>query len=55
MPPIWRRLEILDLSLANFHDVIQTAMGWTDSHLHAFEIDGEQYTAPSQLEDGFSD
>ncbi|WP_337061711.1 plasmid pRiA4b ORF-3 family protein [Kineococcus sp. G2] len=36
-PPIWRRLEVSsDLLLDAFHDVLQTAMGWTNSHLHAF-------------------
>lgn len=36
-PPIWRRLELAgDLTLAELHDVVQAAMGWTDSHLHHF-------------------
>jgi hypothetical protein len=36
-PPIWRRLELAgDLTLAELHEVLQTAMGWTDSHLHHF-------------------
>lgn len=36
-PRIWRRLEVRgDLSMAEFHDVLQCAMGWTDSHLHRF-------------------
>ena len=36
-PPIWRRLEVSsDLTLAELHEVLQTAMGWTDSHLHHF-------------------
>lgn len=36
-PPIWRRLELAsDLTLADLHEVLQTAMGWTDSHLHQF-------------------
>ncbi len=36
-PPIWRRLELAsDLTLARLHDIVQTAMGWTDSHLHEF-------------------
>ena len=36
-PPIWRRLEVPgNTSLAKLHDIIQLAMGWTDSHLHWF-------------------
>ena len=36
-PPIWRRLVIAgDTTLDTLHDVLQTAMGWTDSHLHRF-------------------
>ena len=36
-PPVWRRLVVPgDLTLDGFHDVVQTAMGWTDSHLHRF-------------------
>jgi Plasmid pRiA4b ORF-3-like protein len=39
-PPIWRRLEVpATMTLADLHHTIQTAFGWTDSHLHAFEID----------------
>jgi len=34
-PPIWRRVQVPGtLSLAAFHDVIQTVFGWTDTHLH---------------------
>lgn len=36
-PPVWRRLDVpSDLTLPQAHDVIQAAMGWTDSHLHRF-------------------
>jgi hypothetical protein len=36
-PAIWRRLTVpTDLSLLSFHDVLQKAYGWTDSHMHAF-------------------
>jgi hypothetical protein len=39
-PPIWRRLELAsDLTLDALHDVVQAAMGWTDSHLHQFRMD----------------
>jgi hypothetical protein len=46
-PPIWRRLVVpSDMTLLQLHRVIQTAMGWYDSHLHEFEIDGETYGSP---------
>jgi hypothetical protein len=43
-PPIWRRLVVpLDTTLAQLHYILQGAMGWTDSHLHEFEIGGLRY------------
>ena len=36
-PPIWRRLLVpSDITLADLHDLLQLAIGWTDSHLHEF-------------------
>jgi hypothetical protein len=36
-PPIWRRLLVPgDIMLDRLHDVFQVAMGWNDSHRHAF-------------------
>jgi hypothetical protein len=36
-PPVWRRLLVpADMRLDRLHDVIQTSMGWTDTHLHVF-------------------
>lgn len=38
-PPIWRRVEVRsDLTLDGVHDVLQRALGWTNSHLHAFQM-----------------
>lgn len=46
-PAIWRRVVVPDtITLAALHKVIQTAMGWTDSHLHEFEIGGIRYGMP---------
>jgi hypothetical protein len=54
-PPIWRRIQVKDSTLDKFHERIQTAMGWTNSHLHQFEIDEERYGDPELLDDGFED
>jgi Plasmid pRiA4b ORF-3-like protein len=38
-PPIWRRLLVRsNIRFDQFHDILQVAMGWTDSHLHQFII-----------------
>jgi len=43
-PAIWRRLWVPDtLTLAKLDRVIQAAMGWTNSHLHSFQIEGRRY------------
>ena len=42
-PAIWRRIQTRDCTLDKLHEHIQTAMGWTNSHLHQFEIEGERY------------
>lgn len=37
-PPVWRRLAVPSIfTFECFHDVIQLAFGWTDSHLYRFE------------------
>ncbi len=33
-PPIWRRIQIRNCTLDKLHERIQTAMGWTNSHLY---------------------
>lgn len=50
-PPIWRRVQVKDCSLAKLHGIIQGSMGWYDSHLHSFEIGGEQYGEPDPMDD----
>ena len=54
-PAIWRRIQIQDCTLDNLHEHIQTAMGWTNSHLHQFEIKGQRYGDRELLDDGFDD
>ncbi|MDO8705711.1 MAG: plasmid pRiA4b ORF-3 family protein [Sulfuricaulis sp.] len=46
-PPVWRRIEIpADIKLGKLHDVLQMAMGWTDSHLHGFRVGRTSYGVP---------
>src|SRR5437660_9330923 len=53
LPPIWRRIQVpAGMRLSRLHDVVQVAMGWTDSHLHQFVKDGVSYGIP---DDEFSD
>jgi hypothetical protein len=43
-PTIWRRVQVPSaMTLEDLHAVIQLSFGWTDSHLHAFVIDGQRY------------
>jgi hypothetical protein len=53
-PEIWRRFVVpAGITLDRLHDVIQIAMGWTDSHLHEFTIGKKRYTEyPESREDG---
>jgi hypothetical protein len=45
-PPVWRRLELPgDLTLPRLHEVIQAAMGWSNSHLHRFRT-GNDHRSP---------
>jgi hypothetical protein len=46
-PPIWRRIQVrASTTLYKLHQVLQTVMGWTDSHLHQFIVDGAYYGIP---------
>src|SRR5438270_219656 len=50
-PPIWRRIQVPDCSLAKLHDIIQVVMGWDDQHLHSFEVGEQEYSDPRMTED----
>jgi len=46
-PPVWRRLVVPgQWHLGRVHDVVQLAMGWTDSHLHQFEVGTRRIGVP---------
>jgi len=51
--PIWRRLLVpSSLTLAQLHDVLQTAMGWEDCHMHEFTAGKRRFGGP-ELSEGF--
>ncbi|MCA9235685.1 MAG: plasmid pRiA4b ORF-3 family protein [Planctomycetales bacterium] len=54
-PPVWRRIQVQDCALDKLHEHIQTAMGWTNSHLHQFDVKGVRYGDPGLLDDDFED
>jgi hypothetical protein len=53
-PPIWRRLLVpATITLPQLHDLLQLAMGWTNSHLHSFTIGKKTFGMAGV--DGFED
>jgi len=43
-PMIWRQLEVpATLTLADLHEVLQTAFGWSGERLHRFTVHGRDY------------
>lgn len=51
-PKIWRRILVpSDLLLSDFHKVIQSVVGWTNSHLHQFIHKGSYYTYKMEGDD----
>ncbi len=53
-PPVWRRFQVEDCTLNQLHEHIQTAMGWTNSHLHQFQIEGRLYGDPELMQENFA-
>jgi hypothetical protein len=49
-PKIWRRILVKpEITLVDFHKIIQTVMGWTNSHLHLFQQGRNSYS-PEEFE-----
>jgi hypothetical protein len=54
-PAVWRRLLVAgDIKLDKLHYALQDAFGWTNSHLHCFEI-GEQRYGMADVEEDADD
>lgn len=46
-PEIWRRVNVSgNIRLKKLHEIIQTAMGWRDAHLHQFVVGAIRYADP---------
>ena len=46
-PTLWRRVDVpLTSTLMALHDIIQVAIGWTDSHLFEFVVGERVYSEP---------
>jgi hypothetical protein len=54
-PPIWRRIQVKDGTLDRLHEHIQTAMGWTNSHLHHFRVGEQLYGDPLLVQENFEE
>ena len=46
-PSVRRRVQVPgEVSLAVLHEVVQSVMGWSNSHLHEFDIAGRRFGIP---------
>jgi hypothetical protein len=46
-PAVWRRIQIpAAATMADLHEVLQAALGWTNSHLHEFQIGADRIGVP---------
>jgi hypothetical protein len=49
-PKIWRRFQIKDCFLGDLHWHIQGAFGWSNSHLHDFDIGRDRCGISSEID-----
>jgi hypothetical protein len=54
-PAVWRRIQVKDGTLDKLHEHIQTAMGWTHSHLHHFRVGEQLYGDPDLMQENYED
>ena len=47
-PPVWRRIEVAsDTTLGELSPMLEGVMGWFGGHLHAFDVEGTDYSPPN--------
>jgi hypothetical protein len=51
-PAVWRRLRVPDCTLEELHELVQTAMGWHNGHLHEFSAGKERFAMDGMDEFG---
>ena len=55
-PKIWRRVLVpANIPLTDLHKIIQTTMGWTNTHLHQFIKNNTIYSTGQEEEDIWGD
>lgn len=55
-PAVWRRFQVRSqVRMDRLHLFIQACMGWTNSHLHEFRINGQRYRHLEQMYEGLDD
>lgn len=54
-PPVWRQIVVTDCTLDELHEHVQTAMGWTNSHLHHFRVGEQFYGDPDLMADNYEE
>jgi hypothetical protein len=54
-PPVWRRIQVRDCTPDKLHERVQTAMGWTNSHLHHFRVGDQLYGDPDLMAGNFEE
>ncbi len=42
-PASWRLVDVPDCSLGELNEVIQIAIGWQNSHMHQFVVNGKHF------------
>lgn len=53
---IWRTVQVPgDVTLRQLHEVLQLTMGWENSHLHEFRVDGVSYGEPDEFDTDVKD